>query len=443
MEEKEEDGISLGEIIHVLFKRKWLLLAITLIITLIGVVFVQFLYNPSKVEYQATFEIKFPDAYKKENDDTRHYPDGTEFLYQELISLDNLKKAQAKDDSFSNINVEKMKKNNAVSIQEYETVINDEPVKMQIYTIYMQKSYFSSSEQAVNYFTTLIDIPVEIILEKSKSIDYDRFLKQFDSLDDYAAQMDILISQRDLIIQGYTQLINSYSTAHSVTLKNGTVKTISEAQSEIESYFTRYDLSAMKSEVELNGYVYPDSEFLITVQNRLADLNRDLEKNNRKLESLQEQIKSLSNVEGQTIIIQGLVSEISKVTEANAEIETKIKDYNRYLNASQEPDYAEKLASFDSRMRTHYSKLQEFTELYAAFNNEIYETNTKSLVSAGSIITEKGGFSIRIALVIFLVIGFILAGCLNLCLDLPKYLKEKKKGKDEVVVKPTENERIE
>lgn len=442
MEEKEEDGLSLGEIFHVLFIKKWLLLAITLIVMLIGVIFVQFLYNPGKVEYQSTFEIKFPDAFKVEDDDTRHYPDGTEFLYQELISLENLKKAQAKDESFSSIDVEKMKKNNGISIQEYEATINNEPVKLQIYSIYILKSYFKSDEQAADFFQALINIPVETILEKSKSIDYDRFLKQFELLDDYAAQMDILINQKNLIIQNYDQLIKNYSTAHTVTLKDGTTKSISEAQSDIEGYFTRYDLEAMKSEVELNGYVYPNSEFLINVQNRLADLERELEKNNRKLESLQEQIKNISGEEGQTIIIQGLVSEISKVTEQNAEIETAIKDYNRYLNASKEPGYAEKLANFETRLNSHYAKLQEFTELYSAFNNEIYEINAKALISAGSVVVENGGFNVLIALVIFLVVGFVLAGCLNLCLDLPKYLKEKKKSKEEIE-EPKETEVIE
>ncbi|MDE6241778.1 MAG: hypothetical protein K2M08_05070 [Anaeroplasmataceae bacterium] len=436
MEEKEE-GLSLGEIFHVLFIKKWLLLAVTLAVTLIGVIFVQFLYNPGKVEYQATFQVKFPDAFKMENDSTRHYPDGTEFLYQELISLDNLKRAQAKDESFASINIEKMKKNNGISIQEYEATINNEPVKTEIYSIFILKKYFSSTEQAVDFFEALIDIPVEIVLEKSKLIDYDRYLKQFDSLDDYASQMEILINQKELIIENYASLISTYSNAHTITLNDGSIKTISVAQSDIESYFTRYDLEAMKNEVELNGYVYPNSEFLINVRNNLADLERQLERNNLKLNNLQKQIKDISSDEGQTIIIQGLISEISKITEENAEIESTIKDYNKYLNASSEAGYAEKLANFESRMKAHYAELQEFTAIYAAFNNEIYETNTKVLVSAGSIIVEEGGFNILIALAVFLVGGFVLGCCLNLCLELPKFLKEKKKELEEKEIENT------
>ncbi|MDE7213660.1 MAG: hypothetical protein K2N42_03670, partial [Anaeroplasmataceae bacterium] len=96
--------------------------------------------------------------------------------------------------------------------------------------------------------------------------------------------------------------------------------------------------------------------------------------------------------------------------------------------------YEEKVAAFESRVNNHYEQLKEFTEIYTAFNNEIYETNTKAIVSAGSIITQDGGFSIIIAIPAFLVVGFVLGCCLNLCLDLPKYLKEKKnpKAKEEV-----------
>ena len=50
MEEKEE-GISIGEIFHVIFIKKWLLLAITILVALVGVVFFQFLYKPVQEEY--------------------------------------------------------------------------------------------------------------------------------------------------------------------------------------------------------------------------------------------------------------------------------------------------------------------------------------------------------------------------------------------------------
>ncbi|MDE7263935.1 MAG: hypothetical protein K2N64_04680 [Anaeroplasmataceae bacterium] len=425
MEEKE-DGISLGDIFHVLLIKKWLLLAVTLVITLVGVIFVQFFYNPRKIEYHATFEIRFPKV------EEGRYPDGTEYLYKEFISLENLKKAQETNEKFSTIDVEAMKGSNAISIQENEILVNNEPVKTGIFTIYVMKNYFDSSEQARDYMLALISIPAQMVVEKSKLIDYDRYLKQFNLVEDYASQMDILINQKNLIISNYESLINNYSTVHSITLEEGTTKTISEAQSEIESYFTRYDLEAMKNEIEQNGYVQPDSEFLITVQNRKAQLEREFIENNMKLKNLNDQIKELGGSTGQTVILQDLISTMSSLTARNAEIEYTIENvYEKYLNAMNEPGYAEKLAAFEVRLKTHYEKLQEFTDVYAAFNNEIYETNTKILVSAGSIIVQDGGVSLYLSLAVFLVIGLLLGCCLNLCLDMPKYLKEKK-NKDQV-----------
>lgn len=426
MEEKEE-GLSLGDIFHVILIRKWLLLAITLTVTLLGVIFIQFLYNPGKIEYQTTFEIRFP------NVEEGRYPDGTEYLFKEFISLENLKKAQETDEKFSTIDVEAMRGSNSISIQENEIMINNEPVKTGIFTIFVMKNCFESPEQARDYMLALISIPAETVVEKSKLIDYDRYLKQFDLVEDYAAQMDILINQKNLIIQNYGTLINNYSTVHTITLEDGTTKTISEAQSEIESYFTRYDLEAMKNEVEQNGFVQPDSEFLLTVQNRKARLERELVENNMRLENLNKQIKELGGTSGQTIILQDLISEMSKLTSRNAEIEYMITNvYEKYLNAMKEPGYDEKLASFEARLNTHYNKLQEFTDIYAAFNSEIYETNTKIFVSAGSVITQNGGISLYISLAVFFVIGLLLGCCLNLCLDMPKFLKEKK-NKNQVI----------
>ncbi len=49
MEEKE-DGLTLGEIFHVILIKKWILLAVTVLVMLFGVIFVQVLYNPSKTQ---------------------------------------------------------------------------------------------------------------------------------------------------------------------------------------------------------------------------------------------------------------------------------------------------------------------------------------------------------------------------------------------------------
>lgn len=426
MEEKEE-GISLGEIFHVIFKRKWLLLGVTLAITFIGALFVLLIYNPLKTEYQSTFEIRFPASGSVAND-TRRYPDGTEFLYQDLISLDHLQKAKEKDESLASVNIDKMKSKNDIYIQEYEYLVNEEPIKTGIYTISVLQKYFSSKEQARAFIVALTNVPVDMVLEKSKMRDYDRYLKQYYQVEDLVSQINVLIGQKDVIIDGYADLISHYSSAQSITLSNGKLLMISEAQSEIESYFKSYDLGAMKTEVEENGYVRPNSEYINTIKNRKVQLERELVENNMKLERLEEQIIKLSSsFPSQTLILQELETAISNLTIRNAEIVYTIENvYDRYLNFAENSHNEEELQKFEARLDAHYKKLQEFTETYTAFRNLMYEKNTKALISAGSIVVEEGGINIFIALAAFLVIGAILGCFLNLCLDLPKYLKEKK-----------------
>ncbi len=434
MEEKEE-GISLGEIIHTIFIKKWLLLAITIVVVLIGVLFVQVVYNPQKEEYHATFQVVFPDKFQNTNNadsylNKRYYPDGTEFLYQELISLNNLKEAQSKDEQFESINVEKIRGQNGISIAEYEREINQTVVKTGIYTISISKKYFKSADQARDFFEALISLPTEKVLFKSKSLDYDRYLKQYDVVDDYESKLDILIKQKNLIIDEYNRLISTYSTAHSITLANGANQTINEAQSELESYFTNHDLESMMSEVKQNGYIPANSDFLNTIINREAKLIREREENELKLESLTEQINKLGG--GQAVVIQDITTTMTTLTERNAMITYMLEhDYDRYTNAYKEEGYSEKLANFEGRINAIYQKLKEFTDVYAAFNYEIYETNTTVIVSAGSVIVQTGGLSIIIVLAASLVIGFVLGCCVNLIIDLPKYLKEKKNGKEE------------
>lgn len=233
-----------------------------------------------------------------------------------------------------------------------------------------------------------------------------------------------------MLIQGYESMISKYSNA--VTIKSGDniQKTVNEAQNEIEGYFSFYDLVSMKSEVELNGYIKPDSDYLTSIRNEIEKLSREKESNVKKMNAIYEQISQLRDTLAGTVTdvaFQEMFSSIAALAQRNVEIDHLIEVvYHTYLVGSSMPEYSTKLAAFQERLEQHYTKLQEFTNDYKAFNEEIYEQNTKLLFESNSIIKEEGGFNILIALVAFLVIGFVLASCLNLALDLPKYLKQKK-----------------
>ncbi len=125
-----------------------------------------------------------------------------------------------------------------------------------------------------------------------------------------------------------------------------------------------------------------------------------------------------------------MLQEISKLIQRNEEIK-HLKDdvYGVYLNNPSDSQYEQNLKVFQSKLDKHYNMLLEFTNTYRLFNIDIYNTNSRCLFQAGSIVIEDGGINLLLAVVAFLVLGLIIGCCLNLVIDMPKYLREKKNGK--------------
>ncbi|MDE6945607.1 MAG: hypothetical protein K2P14_00280 [Anaeroplasmataceae bacterium] len=423
--EEREDGISLGEIFHVIFKKKWLLLGITIAFMLIFVVIVEAFYNPGKEEYQANFEIRYP------NQETNRYPDGSEFLYKEFISIENLELAQKKDTSFSAIDISKMRYKNDISITEIETVINNVPVKTGVYEIKILKSYFENETQAIKFFQALINVPVDKVLQASKDLDYNYNLLQFSGAGDYISQINYLDAQKNMILENYNKLIDTYSNNYMITMADGTTKKMSAAMGDVSNYFSTNSLSALRVEVEQYGLMKENSDYKKEIEAEITSLQREKSLNLLQIENLHKEIDRLTGQLNGTITdaaFQPIVEELTKLSKRNAEIDHLITNvYDVYLqNNEKDPTYLEKIKSFEERLNTHYEKLVEFTNIYQEFYLSIYETQSKALVSAGSIITSTGGISVFLTLGASLVLGILVGCCVNLILDLPKYLRSKK-----------------
>ncbi len=428
MMEQKEEGISLGEIFRVIFKKKWLLLGVTVVIMLIGVIIVQAFYNPSKEQYHVDFELEFP------NRENGLFPDGKKVLYAEFISYENLEKAKSKDESFSSIDVAKMLEKNDIDIKE-ETIVlsNGERVSTGKYTITVLKKYFTSSEQAANYMKALAYLPIDYALTTSVKIRYDYNLQQALGSGDFASQVDCLIAQRDLLLNGYDHLMEKYTNGYTLT-KDEKSQTLSEAKSEVQSYFSKNSLTALKTETELNGYLKTNSDFKDSIQQMVNNLDRELKLNTNKIKALEDEVQKLAEIlKGSTSTdnaFESMLQEISKLIQRNEEIK-HLKDdvYGVYLNNPSDSQYEQNLKVFQSKLDKHYNMLLEFTNTYRLFNIDIYNTNSRCLFQAGSIVIEDGGINLLLAVVAFLVLGLIIGCCLNLVIDMPKYLREKKNGK--------------
>lgn len=441
MEEKEE-GISLGEIFHVIFIKKWLLLAITVLVMLAGIILVQAFYNPSKEVYVTTFEIRYPDSDIKRNPDSdiKRYPDGTEFVYREFISYENLVKAKASSPDFESIDIDKISTRNAISIVEEEYVDNTVTVKTGLYIITVSKKYFKTPELASSFINALVNVPVDYIVTTSKDMDFGYHLHLFDGAGDYLSQIEALEKQKNLLLENYKVLIENYSSGYKTTLADQTEKTLVVARTELESYFSRNSLEALITEVKANGYIKAENaNYKSSIEKKIEELEIEHSLNDTTLDAYHKELDTLKNIlsTSQSLVTDSallpIMEEISKLTKRNAEIEHLIEMvYKPYLREELDATYDEDLLEFQKKLNTHYAELKKFTSVYHSFSDSIYADNSKVVFDNGTVITESGGINILIALVGCLVVGFVVGCCLNLALDLPKFLKSKKENPAEI-----------
>lgn len=423
--EEREDGISLGEIFHVMLIKKWLLLGISVAVMIIGILALMLVYNPSAEYYEVEYELKF-NGYS-----SGKYPDGTDIIMYDFISLETLEEVKTKDERFANIDVAEMVEENDIIITKNYETINDEEVEKGTMTVKVLKKYFSNNELAKDFLTTLVSYPVDYALNAIYSVDHKYNLTQSQMAGNYKTQLNYLIAQRDMLINNYDNLTNSFSTGYVV---DG--KTIADAKSEVVAYFSQNNLESMLTEIELNGYVKTEnSDFLETIKRDVANLEREYDLNENKLtalnESLDDLITKYQASTNSSLYIESLKTyndQIAALTLRNVEIRYTIDvvyaEYLKSENASIE--YQTLITDFESRLEKYHNKLVELTDAYIKFNNTINLDNAKVVYSNSSKIKGDGGISVIIGAVVFLVVGAVVGGCVNLVLDMPKYIKKKK-----------------
>lgn len=441
MIDEKEEGLSVGEIIHVILIKKWLLLAVSVVVMLLGVLFIFGVYNPNKIVYQCEYELKFPGS------SSGKFPDGKEIIYNDFISIDNLEKTKNLKDDYTEIDIFSLVNQNGVQI-ERQVTINEKTNEIlnTKYRMTFKKKYFKSDEQARNFIVDLVNIPIKYALEVNQEINYKENLVRATEADDYISQINYLIAQRDMILTDYSTLISEYSNG----FKYGD-KTLSIAQLEISSFFSKNDLDALKKEVSNNGYIKNDN-YKYTIQQNKINLQKEYEANDLKINSLKNEVKEFIEKYQDSSSIQldqalaVYQKEIADLATINSGILSRINnECNVYLGYEPQTVSSDEKGNviwsplipisseqkkdeikFKEKLDDIMSKLEGFSDTYTNFVHSINETYSYVVYHNGSRITKDGGMNLLLAIIIFLVIGFILACCLNLFIDMPKYVKNKK-----------------
>lgn len=421
MEEKEE-GLSLGEIFHVMLIKKWLLLAITVVVMIIGVVFVHVFYNPGQEIYKMAFELEFPGV------EEGRYPNGKKIVYSDFIRLKSLEFVKKYNTGFEDVDVTKMAERNDISIEEYIYYIQGEEIRTGKYTITVSKKYFSSSDQAKDFLVSLTEIPVDYAMAMGCEISYDTELELASVSGDYITQIDHLKEQKKLLLEGYNDLIDTYSNSISVD-----DVTLAQAKKNFIQFFDNNQIETLTTEVKNKGYVKKDSDFINSIKRKKTELLLEIEKNEAEIEALKELIKLIKDELGESAgsyyeTISSITERMQELKTINSGNATKIsQEYDKYINSAENVT-DEELAEFDVIIQKYTKALEDFTAQYKNFKDSIYNNYSYVVYANASQIVSSGGISLLLVVIAFLVIGFVVGCCVNLVIDMPKYLRNKKHG---------------
>lgn len=422
----EDEGISLIELIHIIFRRKWILLGVTLGIFILSILFSSLVLNRNKEYYSVTFSLEYPESsnYK--------YHDGTSFNYRKIISYDNLVLAKESNQKYKNIDVDSLFETNSIQIAEVTQTVNGNTIPSGEYTLAAKAKYFNSRDVAKEFLRDLTNVPIVKVNEIIANMDYDSNLSNYSNSTVYDSQINYLVAQRDFIINGYNNLINYFSSGLMVTSikdDNNKTKTLKEYLSDVEIYFDNNKIDSLKSELDANGYV-KDSSYLETIVLRRDLLIKEKEENVKKIEALTLQLKNLVNdvYSGSSLnpSYESFNTQIAELTTTNVALDSQIELLNKYINESGNVSVSDKLA-FEAKLDNYYRALVEFTNTYRSVVQSTYKENSNVDYHYNSVVILEGSVKTLYVAILGLVGGFAVASIIILIMDLPKYKKNDQK----------------
>lgn len=422
MEELNEDGISISELILIVWKRKILISIVTVVTTIVLALFVMFLLNPSRLTYSTTFELYFPGIENNE------YDSGVVFDYRDVISEGNILSVINSNSNFSNINIDEFT-NNTIKIS--ETSFVDTYTGNREFNISVSASIFETKDAAALFIESLLYFSYQTILNEISSVSYTSSLDNAFNAVTYELQISYLSSQRDYLSSYYSTLISEYGDV----VVNGS--NLSSYQSNFNAYFDLNSISNLNNELTNNPYVKDYESNLYYLESRYDVAKNQIVLLDKKIEELTSQRDDLLKYSDTYFPeISDYNNRIVELTISKIEYEYTLSKLSEkiylcydYLDISFPSKYGEVSVSsdiensrtyFDNRVLDIQSELTKFTEEIKMLNEELYKQNVFLIIPNRDVITSSGAISIFLSLIAGAMIGCGSSCVLFIIFDLNK-----------------------
>ena len=424
---EEENGLTLGEIFKVIFKRIWWVVGAAALGVLLVVLVTQLWYNKTKQYYSVTYEIVYP------NSQSGRYPNGNEFLISDSISSETLAEIKAGKYSedvgeFANVDVDKMLKNDAIRLSTKLMKREDDSVATS-FTLTVMAQYFSGEEQAVNFLKTVASYPVNRVNAIIAERQYWLNLTTYENALTYTDKISALIAQKNYLSGSYLAL-REYDNQLDVKI------------AELNNLFTSEQQQTLNDRLKTNFYVLNTNEYVSNAEYRKAVLKKSIDDNDKIIEALKlerdEAVKaqnagqSASGFAGSVydeVVTNPYDVRIADLTAANTSLRNTIADIDNTLaeiaKYTQEgtPEYTEK-NNFDGMLEKYRAELTAATEELAEITTKLYFENSR-IIFAGNKVERLGGIGAILSAVVGLLVGAILSAIVVCIIDLPKYRRAK------------------
>jgi hypothetical protein len=432
-QDSEGKELTFGQICHRIWKGKIPFIATTVGVAVATLLGLHYFYTVPTRTYTAYAHYSFKGA---END---VYPDGTPFDYLSLISASTLSSAKDSDASFSNIDTSAIVNKGDVSIKKVgvSTLPENATTTVTVYksnylALTIKAKYFSSSEQASQFFSSILSIPVNKASEQYGSFTYTANLNNANAAVQYDTQISLLNSQYKLIISTYDSLIESFGDVTIISDDKSSSESLSEFKDESILYFANgstrgttkvqtettdkttvvdnnYDGTTSNSIVDLQnivnskGYVKNYSAFQSQAQSMKDSYENLITQNNAHISALKQDFKDLYGT-GTSKEVSAIETKITELEGENATYQSKIDALDKQLTNGSTPAPE----SFTSLLSTYSDKLKTYTATLAKNSKQIYTVNnTVSFDNPGVVGPRSGGFNVGIEILIAALAGLL------------------------------------
>ena len=422
-DDDNKDGMTFGKFCHQIWVAKIAWLVSMVAIFVVCALGIQLGYTRPKATYTATGTINFPGA------SSGVYPDGSTFVASDLVSKSNLQSVVDSNSDLKGINVSKMitKGDITISYGNNQDVIDASGTSSNvvfteyknIFKVSILSKYFTSDDQAREFFNAMYSIPVSKAKTIYDSKTYDSYLvlSQRSGIS-YDTQLNNLVSQYTYIVDNYNSLISNYSNQY-VTL-NGSTTTIAKINEKLQAEYANLKVGNLSTTIDMKGYVKDPSKEEEGLLQEQTNLTTSVTSYQTELKSQEAAFTALygsnptayDSTNPFTTRISELTTLINNIigggTIANPAVGSQLYYVNLKIDNITNGTYEAPSAVTD-KITEITTFLTTATTNLTSIAKSISNTNAYVTYTLGdTIISATGGLSLPLNLVASLAVGFVL-----------------------------------